>query len=47
VHVSDFFLDASHSQYLLQYHLHPDVITLPKTMAYYGEDSPDTSSPKP
>ena len=46
VHVSDFFLDASHGNYLLQYHLHPDVITLPKTMAYYGEDSPDTTDVK-
>ncbi len=38
-HLRDFFDDASHSRYILDYHIHPQVITLPQTMAYYGNDS--------
>ncbi len=43
IHLSDFFNDASHGAYNLHYTLHPDVFTLPQTMAYYGADSEDTT----
>ena len=39
LHLSDFYADASHYQYDLQYHLHPEVISLGHPMAYYGADS--------
>ncbi|HOH78544.1 MAG TPA: T9SS type A sorting domain-containing protein [Candidatus Cloacimonadota bacterium] len=39
LHLSDFFADASHYQYELSYTLHPEVITLPHPMAYYGGDT--------
>ncbi len=41
VHLSDFFYDASHGQYILNYYLPGFVITLPNTMAYYGSDTSD------
>ena len=41
VHLGDLFSDASHGSYALDYHIHPDVLTLPQTMAYYGGDSAD------
>lgn len=43
IHLTDFFNDASHGAYNLQYTLYPDVFTLPQTMAYYGEDSEDAT----
>lgn len=39
LHLQDFFVDASHGAYKLHYSLYPQVLTLPNTMAYYGEDS--------
>jgi M6 family metalloprotease-like protein len=39
VHLKDFFLEASHDQYELLYALYPQVLTLPRTMAFYGSDT--------
>jgi len=39
LHLSDFFADASHYQYELNYTIHPNVITLPQPLAYYGGDT--------
>ena len=39
VHLKDFFLEASHDQYELLYALYPQVLTLPRTMAFYGADT--------
>lgn len=39
LHLSDFFADASHYQYELNYTLFPTVITLPQPMSYYGGDT--------
>ena len=41
LHLSDFFAEASHGAYTLDYTIYPQVISLPNTMAYYGEDSSD------
>lgn len=37
-HLTDFYIDASHGQYLLNYTLLPTAVTLQKSMAYYGND---------
>jgi len=42
LHLADFFGDASHYQYTLNYTLHPQVISLPHPMAYYGADGTDS-----
>ncbi|MBW6514521.1 MAG: T9SS type A sorting domain-containing protein [Candidatus Syntrophosphaera sp.] len=42
LHLSDFFADASHYLYELNYTLHPSVFTLPQTMGYYGADDAAT-----
>ncbi|MDP2172238.1 MAG: M6 family metalloprotease domain-containing protein [Candidatus Cloacimonadaceae bacterium] len=39
LHLSDFFADASHNQYELNYTLPPQVFTLPQAMGYYGGDT--------
>lgn len=39
LHLGDFFADASHQAYDLDYYIHQQVITLPQTLAYYGADS--------
>lgn len=39
LHLSDFYLDASHYQYELEHYLYPQVIRLDKPMSYYGTDS--------
>lgn len=39
LHLSDFFADASHYQYELNYTLWPQVFTMPRPMAYYGGDT--------
>ncbi|MDD4276872.1 MAG: hypothetical protein PHT37_03155, partial [Candidatus Cloacimonetes bacterium] len=36
LHLSDFFLDASHGSYEMDYTVYPQVFQLPKTLAYYG-----------
>lgn len=41
LHLSDFYADASHYNYTLSYTMYPQVITLPRTMGYYGADSAD------
>lgn len=41
LHLSDFYADASHGAYELDYTLWPTVFTLPRPMAYYGGDSPE------
>lgn len=40
-HLTDYYNDASHGNYLLQYSVHEQVITLTNSMTYYGVD--DTS----
>lgn len=40
-HLKDYFNDASHGAYKLNYTIHPDFVTLNKTMSYYGDDSID------
>ncbi|MDZ4121083.1 MAG: M6 family metalloprotease domain-containing protein, partial [Candidatus Cloacimonadaceae bacterium] len=39
LHLRDFFDDASHSRYVLDYHVYPEVFTLPNPMGYYGGDT--------
>lgn len=39
LHLGDFFLDASHGSYELDYTVYPQVFRLPRPMAYYGADS--------
>lgn len=39
LHLSDFYLDASHYQYEMELYLYPQVIRLDKSMGYYGADS--------
>jgi M6 family metalloprotease-like protein len=39
LHLSDFFADASHGQYELSYTVHPQYISLPRPMSYYGADT--------
>ena len=41
IHMSDYFNDASHGNYVIgqdNYTIHPNIITLPHNMAYYGND---------
>lgn len=38
LHLGDFFLDASHGQYELSYTVYPQVLTVDKSIAYYGRD---------
>lgn len=42
VHLGDFFADASHGSYALDYTLWPQVFTLPHPIAYYGGDTTET-----
>jgi M6 family metalloprotease-like protein len=46
LHLADFFGDASHYQYTLNYTLHPQVVTLPRTMSYYGADGDESIDEK-
>lgn len=39
VHLKDFYTDASHERYDLSYYLYPEVVNLPRPMAYYGGDT--------
>lgn len=39
LHLQDFFADASHGRYIMNYHVYPDVFTLPRPMSYYGADT--------
>ncbi len=39
IHLKDFFLEASHDLYNLEYQLYPQVLTMPNPMAYYGGDT--------
>ncbi|MDY0298775.1 MAG: T9SS type A sorting domain-containing protein [Candidatus Cloacimonadaceae bacterium] len=39
LHLSDFFWDASHGQYEMSYHIHPQRLRLPNPLSYYGADS--------
>lgn len=39
VHLTDFFAEASHGAYNLEYTIYPQVLTMPNPMAYYGGDS--------
>jgi len=39
IHLQDFFREASHDFYKLDYHLYPQVLTMPNPMAYYGGDT--------
>ena len=41
IHLKDFFLEASHLQYELDYFLYPQVLTLPNPLSTYGADSTD------
>ncbi len=43
LHLGDFFNDASHGAYQLNYTLHPTVFTLPQAMDWYGQDVADTT----
>jgi len=42
IHLRDFFDDASHGQYILNYYLPQTVYTLSHPMGYYGEDNSET-----
>lgn len=39
VHLKDFYLEASHGQYELMYAIYPQVLTMPRSFAYYGADT--------
>jgi M6 family metalloprotease-like protein len=39
LHLQDYFADASHGRYTMDYSVFPQVLTLPKTMAWYGGDT--------
>ncbi len=39
LHLKDYFHDASHGRYQMEYTVHPQVYTLPHPMRYYGNDS--------
>ena len=43
MHLQDFYADASHGNYVLDYTVYPQVFTLPSTMAHYGQDSPSST----
>lgn len=38
-HLSDFYLDASHGKYELNYTVYPQVLSVNKPIAYYGRDT--------
>lgn len=40
-HLKEYFVDASHGAYELQYYLYPQVLTMPHTIGYYGDDIPE------
>lgn len=40
-HLKDYYADASRDQFKLNYTIHPEIVTLNKTMGYYGDDSID------
>lgn len=39
LHLHDFFWDASHGRYELEYVVHPTILRMPRNMAYYGGDA--------
>jgi M6 family metalloprotease-like protein len=39
VHLKDFFTDASHGAYELNYTMYPQVLTMPHPISYYGRDT--------
>jgi M6 family metalloprotease-like protein len=39
LHLQDFYTDASHGRYLMNYTVHPQVLTLPHSMSFYGNDT--------
>lgn len=39
LHLQDFFADASHGRYEMDYTVYPQIFTLPQSMAWYGNDS--------
>ncbi len=39
LHLADFYLDASHSAYEMNYTVYPQAFRLPRSMSYYGSDS--------
>ncbi len=39
LHLADFFLDASHGAYELDYTVYPQTFRLPRPLAYYGADT--------
>lgn len=41
LHLRDFFYDASHGSYELQYTVYPQALRLPRPLAYYGADTAD------
>lgn len=41
VHLKDFFIDASHGAYDLDYTIYPQVLTMPHPISYYGGDTPE------
>jgi M6 family metalloprotease-like protein len=43
LHLTDFFGDASHYQYIINYTVHDVVFNLPNTMAYYGDDTSEVT----
>lgn len=43
LHLTDFYADASHNQYIINYSMPDEVITLPHPMAYYGQDTSEKS----
>ncbi|MGB4260789.1 MAG: T9SS type A sorting domain-containing protein [Candidatus Cloacimonas acidaminovorans] len=38
IHLKDFFLEASHLQYELDYYIYPQVLTMPHSLSFYGAD---------
>lgn len=40
LHLSDFFADASHGRYEMNYTVYPQAFRLPRPMSYYGGDTP-------
>ncbi|MDD2228067.1 MAG: M6 family metalloprotease domain-containing protein [Candidatus Cloacimonetes bacterium] len=39
IHLKDFYAEASHGAYELNYTLYPQVLTMPRPISYYGADS--------
>ncbi|MDD3236158.1 MAG: M6 family metalloprotease domain-containing protein, partial [Candidatus Cloacimonetes bacterium] len=42
LHLKDFYAEASHGAYELDYTLYPQVLTMPNPIGYYGEDTDDS-----